>query len=93
MLGSEYEIPALGSINGWDVLVKAEIENIILYYCPRVTDESIPEFGLFCTNEAENLVVKNAFCLFSWYKMCLEIIKLSKRKGLEPQVQINAVKT
>lgn len=93
MLGSDTESPELGSINGWDVIIKAEIENIILFYCPRVTDESIQEFGLFCTNEAENLVVKSAFCLFSWYKMCLETIKLSKRKGIEPQVQINAVKT
>jgi hypothetical protein len=92
MSGSDYKVHASGSVDGWDVDQKVEIEDIILCFCPRVTDESIQEFGLFCTNEAESPVVKSAFCLFSWYKMCLEIIKLSTRKRLEPHVQINTAK-
>lgn len=71
---------------------RAKIDDIIEEFCPRVADPNLKEFGLFATNEAENPQAKEAFCLFSWYKMCLEIIKLSKRKGLNAEAQVEFAK-
>lgn len=87
------ELPDDETIDAWNMEVKETIQNIILFYCPRVTNPDVREYGLFCTNEAENPEVKKSFCLFSWYKMCLEIINYSKNKGLDPHVQITAAKT
>lgn len=71
---------------------KLMFDEIIQDYCPRVANPELNEYGLFATNEAESPSVREAFCVFSWYKMCLEIIKLSKRKGLDAKAQVEIAK-
>jgi hypothetical protein len=77
-----------------DSEMKIRIDEIIQDYCSRVANPELNEYGLFATNEAEtpSAALREALCVFSWYKMCLHIIKLSKTKGLDAKAQVEVAK-
>lgn len=54
---------------------KYKIERIVLRYCPRVTNRSANEFGLFVTPEAPDIAVAVFYRQNAYLKMAIEIIK------------------
>lgn len=62
---------------------KYKIEKTVLRYCPRVTDRSAKEFGLFVTPEAPDTAVAVYYRENAYLKMAIEIIKAAAQDGFD----------
>ncbi|WPT17523.1 hypothetical protein PSENEW3_00005526 [Picochlorum sp. SENEW3] len=56
-------------------LVIVAIKKLFFAYCPRVTDRSAKEFGLFATPETRDIAVAVYYRENAYLKMAIEIIK------------------